>query len=204
MPAHVRPVSSEIDGLLAYLEQQLDAFRQVAYGLTDEQARATPTASALSVGSLVKHAAGVTAGWTARLVAAPGLPVDDRSFEEQLAAHADEHLMREDETLAGVLARLDEQQAASLAALATLDPDTPVPVPQDAPWWPRDVDHWSVRWGLLHLVEELARHAGHADIIRETLDGATMYELLAAREGWPETDWLKPWRPAACPASTGD
>ena len=36
---------------------------------------------------------------------------------------------------------------------------------------------------------------GIADIVREHIDGATTYELLAAAEGWPETDWLKPWRP---------
>jgi len=76
-------------------------------------------------------------------------------------------------------------------------PATPVPVPHDAPWFPRDVSHWSVRWVALHLVEELARHAGHADIVREAVDGATMYELVAGREGWPETDWLKPWHPPA-------
>jgi hypothetical protein len=46
------------------------------------------------------------------------------------------------------------------------------------------------------LLEELTRHAGHSDIIRESLDGATMYELMAGVEGWPETDWIKPWKPA--------
>ncbi|HKY76119.1 MAG TPA: DUF664 domain-containing protein, partial [Acidimicrobiia bacterium] len=46
-------------------------------------------------------------------------------------------------------------------------------------------------------IEETARHAGHADIVRESIDGATMYELMAAAEGWPATDWLKPWEPAA-------
>ena len=50
-------------------------------------------------------------------------------------------------------------------------------------------------WRRLHLLEELARHAGHADLVRENLDGATMYELVAAREGWPATDWLTPWSP---------
>jgi len=70
-------------------------------------------------------------------------------------------------------------------------------VPQDAPWFPKEVSLWSVRWVALHLVEELARHAGHGDIIREAIDGATMYELVAGREGWPETPWLKPWRPPA-------
>jgi hypothetical protein len=48
-----------------------------------------------------------------------------------------------------------------------------------------------------HLLEELARHAGHADIIRESIDGASAIELLAAREDWPEMPWLKPWRPVA-------
>ncbi|HEV8175660.1 MAG TPA: DUF664 domain-containing protein, partial [Actinoplanes sp.] len=49
----------------------------------------------------------------------------------------------------------------------------------------------------LHLIQETARHAGHADIVRETIDGATAYPLLAAAEGWPETEWLKPWKPPA-------
>lgn len=48
---------------------------------------------------------------------------------------------------------------------------------------------------LLHIVEETARHAGHADIVRESIDGATMYALMAGAEGWPATDWLQPWEP---------
>ena len=46
-----------------------------------------------------------------------------------------------------------------------------------------------------HLVEETARHAGHADIIREALDGAQSGPLMAAVEGSPEAGWIKPWRP---------
>lgn len=60
---------------------------------------------------------------------------------------------------------------------------------------PKDVPAWSVRWVWFHLIEELARHAGHADIIREAVDGATMYELVAGFEGWPATEWLTPWQP---------
>jgi hypothetical protein len=70
-----------------------------------------------------------------------------------------------------------------------------VPVPKGVPWYPSDVDNWSVRWVLLHLIEETARHAGHADILREAIDGATAFPLMAAVEGWPETPWMKPWRP---------
>ena len=112
-----------------------------------------------------------------------------------MAAYADDFVMREDQTLDDVLARFDHQAEETLRVLREADPGTPVPVPRDAPWFPRDVENWSVRWVALHLVEELARHAGHADIIREAVDGATMYELVAGREGWPETDWLKPWQP---------
>ena len=71
-----------------------------------------------------------------------------------------------------------------------------VPVPKGVPWFPDDIDAWSVRWVLLHLIEETARHAGHADIVRESIDGATAFPLMAAAEGWPATDWLQPWQPS--------
>jgi hypothetical protein len=92
--------------------------RYWAHGLTDDQARATPAASALSIGGLIKHVADMERGW---------------------------------------------------------------------------ID--SVRWVLLHLIEETARRAGHADLVREALDGAA-FPLLAALEGWPATPWLQPWAPA--------
>ncbi|QNN52040.1 DinB family protein [Nocardioides mesophilus] len=196
MPALAPPFTTERDGLVSYVAQQLDAFRAVSFGLTDEQARATPTPSTLSVGALIKHVTRSSRGWVERIEHAPEPPpADGRPAAERMAEYADDFVMREDETLDDVLARFDRQAGLTLRALHEADPDTPVPVPHDAPWFPRDVEHWSVRWVALHLVEELARHAGHADIIREAVDGATMYELVAGREGWPETDWLKPWRP---------
>jgi hypothetical protein len=48
---------------------------------------------------------------------------------------------------------------------------------------------WTPRWILLHLIEETARHAGHADIVRESLDRATCWTLMAAAEGWPAQEW---------------
>jgi hypothetical protein len=69
----------------------------------------------------------------------------------------------------------------------------PVPVPQGVPWYPDDVDAWSVRWVLLHLIAETARHAGHADMVREAIDSATAFPLMAAAEGWPTTPWMQPW-----------
>lgn len=196
MPALAAPVADERSALREYLDMQQRAFFAVSHGLTDEQARATPTTSALSIGGLVKHAAGVQRGWMERARHAPDFPPPDpRPREEIMAAYRDEYVMRADETLAELLAALERQNAETLRLLDELDLDTPVPVPHEVPWFPRDVEHWSVRWVFHHLIGELARHAGHADIIRESIDGATMYELIAAAEGWPETDWLKPWRP---------
>jgi len=197
MPAMAPPVTSEKDGLVAYVAQQLDGFRAVAFGLTDEQARATPTPSSLSVGALLKHITGMSRGWIQRVEAAPEPPPpDDRPFAERVAGYQAEFTMGPDETLAEVVKRFDTQAEETLRILESSDFDTAVPVPRDAPWFPKDQETWSVRWVALHLVEEIARHLGHADIIREAIDGATMYELIAGREGWPETQWLKPWRPA--------
>ena len=64
------------------------------------------------------------------------------------------------------------------------------------PWWGPDHEHVTLHQILVHVSVETARHAGHADIIRESIDGATMYALMATAEGWPATDWLQPWTPA--------
>jgi hypothetical protein len=195
MPAQAPPVTDERDALAAYLHQQQDAFRTVIFGLTDAQAGLAPTPSTLSVGALVKHVTSTQRGWLDQALAAPEPYVDPRSQEEQYAAYADEFTWREDDTIAAVLAAFDEVSAGVQDAVRTVDLDTAVPVP-DAPWNPKDIDAWSVRWVWFHLIEELARHAGHADIVREAIDGATMYALVAGYEGWPETPWLKPWTPA--------
>lgn len=190
------PAGDERQTLVQFLAFQQNAFSSVAFGLTDEQARSTPSVSSLSIGGLVKHAAGVQKGWTERVVAAPDFPPkDDRPMHEVMAEYADQYVMRDDETLADLLAALRTQNEATLRVLGSADLSTPVPVPHEVPWFPNDIDHWDVRWVAMHLIEELSRHAGHADIIRESIDGATMYELMAANEEWPETGFIKRWRP---------
>jgi uncharacterized damage-inducible protein DinB len=188
MPGQVPPISNERDGLLAYLDQQRHVLRVAAHGLTESQARATPTRSSLSVGGLVKHVAHTEQGWVDTILQR------DREAGDAEDAYEDSFRLRDDETLAGTLAFFDAVAAETSEVVAGLALDHPVPVPP-APWNPTDVEAWSLRWVLLHLIEETARHAGHADIVREAIDGATAFELLAAVEGWPETDWLKPWTP---------
>jgi uncharacterized damage-inducible protein DinB len=191
MPGLVPPVADEREGLLGYLAHQRHLLRVQAHGLTDDQARATPTVSSLSVGGVIKHVAMVERGWINTAQQRPWGGDDTAEDYESTFRLAP------DQTLAGVLHRYAEvarQTEAFVAGVADLG--QAVPVPKGVPWFPKDVEAWSVRWVLFHVIEETARHLGHADIIREAIDGATAIPLLAAAEGWPATPWVKPWQPA--------
>lgn len=189
MPGLVPPVADEREALLAYLAQQRHVLRIAAHGLTDEQARQTPSVSALSIGGLIKHVARVERTWIDTI-----LQRDRGSTEEYLASFQ----MGPDETLADVLASYDDAAAEMDRVVADIpDLGQAVPIPKGVPWFPDDADAWSVRWVLLHVIEETARHAGHADIVREAIDGATAFPLMAAAEGWPESPWMKPWKPSS-------
>ncbi|WP_418907693.1 DinB family protein [Glutamicibacter endophyticus] len=142
--------------------------------LSDDQARLRTTASALTLGGLIKHVTGVEEQWRNFIVqgrAAMGW--DGMGFstitEEMMEAFHEEFRMNADETLAGLLQRYDEVAAATDELLATVDLDQVHELPQ-APWFTGT--HWSVRRTLLHIIAETTQHAGHADIIRESLDGA--------------------------------
>ena len=196
MPGLPPPVADEGDALRQFLDFNQRAFFAVAYGLTDEQARSTPTVSALSIGGLIKHVTRMQDGWVQRVTAAPQFPPrDERPMDGQMAARTDQFVMRDDETLEGLLKASEAQNTATLRAFSGADLETLVPVPHEVPWFPKDIDNWSVRWVALHVIDELSRHAGHADIIRESIDGATMYDLMAALQEWPETDFVKRWKP---------
>jgi hypothetical protein len=200
MPALASPVADERSALREYLAYHQSAFFAVAYGLTDEQARSRPTVSALSIGGLVKHAAGMQRSWMARVAAAPELPPrDTRPFDEISKDFEEQHVMLPDETLAGLLSDLEAENAKSLHLVDTADLNARVPVPHDIPWFPKNLEAWTVRWVILHVINELTRHSGHADIIRESIDGATMYELLAGLEGWEVAGWVTPWKPQQKP-----
>jgi hypothetical protein len=196
MPALAAPVTGERSALREFLAYHQSAYFAVSYGLTDEQARSAPCVSALSIGGLVKHATEMQRNWMARVAAAPDAPPqDNRPFHEIAREFADQHVMRSDETLDGLLRAFEAQNAKSLRLVETADLDAAVPVTRDVPWFPKNLEAWSVRWVILHVINELARHAGHADVIRETIDGATMYELIAGLEGWEIEGWVKPWAP---------
>ena len=162
-------MSTDERELLAELRRPSSTTASGARSSTSPTSRpaARIASSALSVGGLVKHAAQVQVGWRLMIEAAPGEPVWPGTLEEQQANYERDNTWLEGDTVPAVLAAFDDEAERVLAAIRAADLDTPVPVPQDVPWFPKDVSHWSVRWVVLHLIEELARHAGHADLLRE-------------------------------------
>ena len=181
MPYPAPPVADEREGYAAYLAQHQLYLRAAVAGLPDDRAGERPVASDLTLGTLVKHVTLVQDNWLAAVLAAPELAA--RWSDADAPARWRRALTwAADDTMADALAEFDRSSDDVLRAARAADPDTPVPVHR-APWTPRDVSSWSVRWVWLHLVTELARHAGHADIIREQLDGRLSFELLATWEG---------------------
>lgn len=177
MPA---PVTDERDGLRVYLTAQQEAFRIVTVGLTDEQARSAPSASTLSLGGLLKHLTHVQQMWAARVTTAPALTAaDQRPVPEQAAEFETAFTMTDGETLADILAAFDDSCTEAVRLVESADLETMVPVPPGVPWFPQDGSTWTVRYAFFKLIEELTRHAGHADIIRESIDSATLYELVS-------------------------
>jgi uncharacterized damage-inducible protein DinB len=189
MPGQVSIVGNEQEGLLAFLAQARYTLKLTAYGLNDEQLRAAPSASPLSVGGLIKHCASTEEGWLATIRNEP----QAADYE----AYAKNFALAEGESIDEVLARYDRVASETEKTVAEIgDLGHRIPVDHSVPWNRKDLTHFTVRWILLHLIQETARHTGHADIVRETVDGGTAFPLLAAAEGWPETPWLKPWQPA--------
>ncbi len=176
------------------LRQQFQALLAASYGLTDEQARSTPTAGTLSISGLLKHICSVETSWMERVAMAPQpSPGDLGSLAERAAEYGADFSPTEAETVEVLRDRVGAVADRVASAIAGVNLEARVPAP-DAPWFAQ-VGSWSVRWVLLHLIEEVARHVGHADLVRESIDGATAYELVAATEGWPPTPWLTPWTP---------
>ncbi|MFH9572079.1 DinB family protein [Streptomyces sp. NPDC017454] len=158
--------------LLEMLAKQRHFLRFTTRDLTDEQAGLRPTASELCLGGLIKHVTSVERGWVGFILNGPSAMGDFTAMTEaDWAERADDFRMLPGETLAGVLADYAEVARRTDDLVATLpDLDAAWPLPK-APWFEGDAQ-WSARRALMHIVAETAQHAGHADIIRETLDGA--------------------------------
>ena len=173
-----------------YLGAARDALLGKLDGLSEYDVRRPLTPTGTNLLGLVKHVATMEAGYFG--------VVFDRPFPEPMPWLADDA-----EANADMWATADESREEIIQlwhdvwthADATLDA-LPLDASGEVPWWPSERNPVTLHQIAVHLIAELHRHAGHADIVRESIDGATMYPLMAAAEGWPATDWLQPWTPA--------
>lgn len=191
MPFLTAETTDERDSLATFAQQQIEQVATTLHGLTAAQLALTPTASGISLGALARHVLFIASGAVSTINAAPAPGENPERTPEQAMAEgglAPEALRAEDtaESLADALAEAGRQLAGAIRAA---DMDTQGPVPQ-APWFEGRTT-WTMRWYALHEIEEHARHAGHADILRESIDGQGAYALNAAVAGqeWPPTSW---------------
>jgi hypothetical protein len=159
--ARIVPLTGgEKESLVAALDRHRDVILWKLRGLDDEQLRRPMTPSGLTMLGVTKHLAWVDAGWFCDTFGLrtdlPGFDPDDPEADMRVEP---------DETTADIVGLFEHARALADASIAAHDLDD-----TGHAWFGEPV---SMRWVLVHMVEEYARHAGHLDIMRELLDGAT-------------------------------
>jgi uncharacterized damage-inducible protein DinB len=155
--------ATEREALGGFLDLQRSALLRKLNGLSDADARRSPTASSLSLLGLLKHSALWERRWFQVILAGRTFPGE---WPDVSGEGMDEEDFRVDarDTVDYWVDSYMEQASVSREITAALDLDDPCA-------WP-PLDHRNLRWVLLHMIEETARHAGHADILRESIDGS--------------------------------
>ena len=168
------PPTGERADILEALAAHRWFLRHTVQGLTDDQARQRTTASELTLGGLIKHVAATESGWADFIVRRPGRwrsPEGEFDPNPELAAGVAERVQdaarRDPGRRPGRYERVAARTDALVESLPDLDLSHPLP---PAPWFPPGATR-SARRVFLHIVAETAQHSGHADIIRETIDG---------------------------------
>jgi hypothetical protein len=159
----------EVADFVETLATHRSFLRQTVQGLDDKQAAEQTTVSELCLGGLIKHVTLVEARWADFIVR--GAQAMGSADEDSTNEHTASFQMQAGETLAVLLKRYEEvadRTDALVASLPSMDASHPLP---EAPWFDSGAE-WSARRVLLHIIAETSQHAGHADIIREALDGA--------------------------------
>ena len=153
---------------LDVLRKHRELLLRTVDGITDEQAAARTTVSELCLGGIIKHVTAVEERWASFVVEGTSVfpPMDEAAYK----AHLETFQMQPHETLASIIAAYGEVARRTdelVASVASFDDDHALPT---APWFEPGA-RWSVRRAFTHIVAETAQHAGHADIIREAIDG---------------------------------
>ena len=158
-------LSRERQDLLQTLDKHRGFLRQTIAGMSPEQIRATPTVSALSLGAILQHVTEMEVQW-GDFIDVGADAMAGMTPERYAAMWA----LDSDVTAESLLAAYDAACARNDERVRTVDLDGDHALPE-APWFEPGA-RWSARRVLVHVIAETAQHAGHADIIRETIDGA--------------------------------
>ncbi|GIG63387.1 hypothetical protein Lfu02_77590 [Longispora fulva] len=166
------PELAAVAGERQILETFVDYFRDVTKnkvaGLTAEQLRIRLVPSRTTLAGLLKHASAVERNWFQhRLAQIPREDIPGNSFGDD-----DSFLVGPDESLTDLINEYDATCEWSRQIAAGFDLDHTVPHPR--------LGRVSLRWIYVHMIEELGRHAGHADILREQIDGAQGDQVVAS------------------------
>ncbi|MFW0793400.1 DUF664 domain-containing protein [Gordonia sp. CPCC 205515] len=164
-------VTSEREDILTLLNDQRAMFLVPMRGLTEEQARLKTTVSDLTLGGLLKHVTLVTQN------IADEIHKRDENATVDLESLGDAYVLTDDETVDQWLTAYAEAGAAIERLVAEADSLDDLIPQATAPWAP-ERQWWPIRKMILHLLREIAHHSGHADILREALDGQTTMAAL--------------------------
>ena len=163
-------MTREHDELLGQLAEVRKRLLIPVRDISDAEAAKRTTVSELTLGGLIRHLATGERMWLQVLRNADGSLPDGMLDTAQYSMS--ETLSHWLSAYAAAAAETD----AYVASLPSLDVEVQLPM---TPWSPPEPQFWSARRIVLHLIHETAQHAGHADIIRESLDGANSTAQLA-------------------------
>jgi uncharacterized damage-inducible protein DinB len=168
-----------------YLKETRDALIWKLDGMSEREVRLPRTPTGNNLLGVLKHCLNVEAGYFGptfgRTFPTPGELVPLEAYDEDLQA---DWYVREDETKDGLV---DLYRRVAAFADETIE-QLPLDAPGQVPWWPAERQDVTLQRIVVHVLSDLARHAGHADIMREQYDGAS--GLQPAKSNLPDDyDW---------------
>ena len=156
-------VADEQQTLEAFLDYYREVMKAKVIGLSEEDARRRLVPSLTTLAGMLKHLVRVEVSWFQHRLAQ--VPADDLPVLKWMDEADGDFVLAPEESVDSLIALYDEQCAVSREVTARFPLDHVVPHPR--------LRQVSMRWILVHMIEETARHVGHADILREQIDGST-------------------------------